>query len=71
MGKKRDVIIHPGLVDRVLAMGKERNTWYSDYIVLHFRATGRLAPGCDAKDFYRWVDEYLSRRDDAGKMQAV
>lgn len=69
MAKKKDVIIHTGLVERVLSYKKPRNTWYSDYIVLHYRATGNLAPGCDAKDFYAFVDKYLEEKSGDGKQQ--
>lgn len=61
--KKRDIVIHDRLVEKVLSLGKPRNTWYSDYIVLHYRATGNLAPGCDAKDFYAYVDKFLSEKE--------
>ena len=34
-----------------------RQRAWSEYIRLHFRVTGNLAPGCDAKDFYSWIDQ--------------
>lgn len=35
--------------------GDRQKAW-SEYIRLHFRSTGSLAPGCDAKDFYTCLD---------------
>ncbi len=35
---------------------------WTEYIVAHYRATGHLAPGCDAVDFYAWWDAYNSRK---------
>ena len=57
--------VHPEKVNPALAehvyktLGgspKKRSSAYSDYIVLHFRVTGDLAPGCDARDFLAWWD---------------
>ena len=67
MARKKEVVVHTSLVEKVLSFGKPRNTWYSDYIVLHYRATGNLAPGCDAKDFYKFVDKYLEEKSQNGK----
>ena len=50
----------PELVDSHLAYqaldkaGGDRQTAWTQYILLHFRATGRLAPGCDMKDLQCW-----------------
>lgn len=51
--------VHPALAERVYQEngGKGRGSAFSDYIVLHFRVTGDLAPGCDAKDFLAWWDQ--------------
>jgi hypothetical protein len=46
----------PALLEKAIATGKERNSLWSEYIVAHYRATGNLAPGCDAKDFYAALD---------------
>ena len=32
---------------------------YSEYIVLHFRQTGNLAPGCDARDLLAWYEQNM------------
>lgn len=50
------------LVEKALETGKERAALYSEYIRLHYRATGRLAPGCDAKDFYAVLDKLLENK---------
>lgn len=49
-------VIEP-LVRKVLETGKDRASLFSEYIKLYFRATGKLAPGCDAKDFYFVLDQ--------------
>jgi hypothetical protein len=35
---------------------RNRGAVYSQYIILHFRATSDLAPGCDARDLFAWMD---------------
>ncbi len=30
---------------------------YTQYIMAHYRATGSLAPGCDARDLMAWLLE--------------
>jgi hypothetical protein len=47
----------PQLLERAIETCKERNSLFSEYIVFHFRATGNLAPGCDARDFYVALDQ--------------
>jgi hypothetical protein len=37
-----------------LDKAKDAQSAYSQYIILHYRATGSLAPGCDAKDLVAW-----------------
>jgi len=44
------------LADHAIATGKDRASLFSEYIVAHYRATGKLAPGCDARDFYAYLD---------------
>lgn len=41
-----------------LAKG-DRKAVYSRYIQLHWRATGRLAPGCDSRDLQAWLERNL------------
>jgi len=47
----------PQLADVAIATGKDRNCLWSEYIVANYRATGKLAPGCDARDFYAYLDQ--------------
>mgnify|MGYP007082076485 FL=1 len=43
----------------------QRNAAYSQYILLMYRSTGRLAPGCDAKDLQAWYDDDIKNMEDA------
>lgn len=59
-GKK----LHPELVIpelAIAAMGetKRRTELYTHYIIRHFRATGRLAPGCDFRDLLAWYEQNM------------
>lgn len=42
---------------QVLLVARNRQASWSDYIVAHYRATGQLAPGCDARDWFAWYDK--------------
>jgi hypothetical protein len=59
--KPRPEKVIPQLLEKAIATGKERNSLWSEYIVFHYRATGNLAPGCDAKDFYVALDSSASK----------
>ena len=53
---------HPEKVDpsigyEVMTEATDRQGSWSDYIVAHYRATGDLVPGCDARDWFAWYDE--------------
>ncbi len=41
-----------------LALGNanQRTHVWTEYIILHFRGTGDLAPGCDARDLLAWLE---------------
>jgi hypothetical protein len=54
--KTHPELVIPQLLERVIATGKERGSLFSEYIELHWRCTGNLTPGCDAKDFYAALD---------------
>ena len=56
MAKPDPSKVIPQLLEAAIQTGKERNSLYSEYIRLHYRTTGNLAPGCDAKDFYAALD---------------
>jgi hypothetical protein len=52
---------HPELVieailRKAMVQAKDRQSAFSEYIRLHYRATGNLAPGCDARDFFAAYD---------------
>ncbi len=51
----------PQLAERAIIKAKDKNSVFSEYIVLHFRATGNLAPGCDARDLIAWYQINLSK----------
>jgi len=41
----------------------DRKKAYSQYIILHFHATGNLAPGIDNKDLQAYYDKYLEESE--------
>lgn len=49
--------VHPGMARAAREWAKDRASAFSEYIRIHYQSTGRLAPGCDAKDFYAVYDE--------------
>lgn len=53
MSKPKPEKAVPSMVIAALqrAAGDVKAAW-SQYIIVHYRATGSLNPGCDAKDFY-------------------
>jgi hypothetical protein len=58
---------HPELVIRQIVFmairtGKGRGSLFSEYIQKHWRTTGKLAPGCDSRDFYAVLDEINGAR---------
>lgn len=59
MGKGKG---NPEKVNPVLALEAwkraegDRKSVYSEYIRLHYQATGCLAPGCDNRDLQAWLD---------------
>ena len=50
--------VHPGMAEQAVRQSKHRNEVWTQYIIVHYRATGSLAPGCDAVDLFAWLDEY-------------
>lgn len=59
MSKEYPDRVYPAMARRVMAKAKLRTHLYSDYIVAHFRATGNLAPGCDARDLMAWYEQNM------------
>ncbi len=56
---------HPDLVALALERARDRGSAYSEYIRLHWQATGNLAPGCDARDFFAAYDALVAERQAA------
>jgi len=48
--------VDPGIGRMAIKQAKDRQSSWTQYIVLHFRHTGNLVPGCDARDWYAWYD---------------
>lgn len=57
--------LHPELVypviaekamETTIANGDQRGTLFTYYIILHYRGTGKLAPGCDFRDLLAWYE---------------
>jgi hypothetical protein len=44
---------------KALAAAKKINDAYSMYIILNYRSTGSLAPGCDARDLIEWYRQNM------------
>ena len=53
-------LIHPAIAERAMqdaiTVGDKRTTLFTHYIMLHYRSTGKLAPGCDFKDLLAWYE---------------
>jgi hypothetical protein len=49
------------LVTQAKEAAKDRQSAFSQYIILVYRSTGRLAPGCDAKDFFAAYDTLIDK----------
>ena len=46
----------PAGAEAVRAADGDRMGAWTQYVIVHFRRTGQLAPGCDARDFFAWYD---------------
>jgi hypothetical protein len=46
----------PTLARAALGDTDQRGAVWTHYILRHYRATGNLAPGCDARDLYAWLE---------------
>ena len=57
MTKAHPERVIPALAQKALEETDQRAALYTHYIILHYRATGNLAPGCDARDLYAWLEE--------------
>ena len=58
MGKPDISKVIPALARQALLLaGGDRKAAYSRYIELHYRNTGKLAPGCDNKDLQAFYEK--------------
>jgi len=58
MGKPDISKVIPALARQALKLaGGDRKAAYSRYIELHYRNTGKLAPGCDNKDLQAFYEK--------------
>ena len=48
--------VNPDLAAIAMRGCAHRTHLYTQYILAHYRITGDLAPGCDARDLYAWYD---------------
>lgn len=48
-----------------------RQAAFSQYIVERFRAIGQLGPGCNAKDFYAYLDQRYGTIEEVEKKAGV
>ena len=51
--------VEPTLARLAISKSKLRTETYSEYIIAHYRATGNLAPGCNAADLYTWYEQNM------------
>lgn len=56
MAKPQPDRVHPEIARRALREAKQRTAIWSEYIILHWRGTGNLAPGCDLQDLIVWLE---------------
>lgn len=49
--------VHGKIALQALDQAQYVNDAFTQYIILHFRITGNLAPGCDMRDFSQWLRE--------------
>lgn len=54
--------VHPKCAVLAISKAKDDMHAWSEYVRIYFRSTGKLAPGCDARDFYAWWEGYNGRQ---------
>ncbi len=57
MPKSHPERVHPEIARQALSVATQRTHVFTEYILLHFRSTGKLAPGCDARDLLAWLEQ--------------
>jgi len=60
MTRAHPELVIPELARQAMKGCKVRMHVYSQYIMAHYRATGNLAPGCDARDLYAWLEQNMN-----------
>jgi hypothetical protein len=66
--RKTDVCrVIPEIAILAVRKSKSKSEIYSNYIVLHYRSTGNIAPGCDNKDLIAWCK--IEMKDELEKMK--
>ncbi len=56
MKKAHPERVHPRMALEALRRASgDRQTAWTKYIIIHYNASGGLAPGCDARDLYAWL----------------
>lgn len=62
-GNAKKVVPEIGI--QAIRRAQQRTHAWTEYIIVHFRTTGNLAPGCDAVDFYEWWQQYNGQKLEA------
>ena len=57
MPKDHPERVHPEIAWQALSVATQRTHIWTEYILLHFRSTGNLAPGCDLRDLLAWLEQ--------------
>ncbi len=57
MPKAHPERVHPEMARQAINQATQRSHAWTEYILLHFRSTGKLAPGCDARDLLAWLEQ--------------
>ena len=60
--KTHPELVIPQLADQAMSEAKVRTELYTHYIMAHYHATGKLAPGCDNKDLLAWYEDFMPVR---------
>ena len=59
MTKAHPERVIPQLAQIAMTGCTQRTHLYTQYIIAHYRATGNLASGCDARDLICWYEENM------------
>ncbi len=59
MKKAHSEKVNPQLARIALMSASQRTHLWTEYILVHFRTTGDLAPGCDYRDLSAWCEQHM------------